>query len=218
MKTRRKPPAKNAARDEPSDQNESLEAIELWKAACDKVSELHDLAQKRPELLRPIAREQIVWPGFICRKRALDVENADIMDKIELGVGVPFSTKRWQMTATSTQFAISLYSLCHTYEKELQLPPLTKKNKRSWFDRVWRYAVNELGVVPENNPYLAQLGKSATRKRSGWDAKYNSMKTVKTLTLLLLVWFNVQLATLFPFVLCFGLLLRLTVFQVWVRM
>jgi hypothetical protein len=173
MKTRRKRPAKNAGSDVPSDQDESREAIELWKAACDRVSELHDMAQKRPELLRPIARQIFVWPGFISRKkRAFDTENDALMDKIELGAGVPFSMKKWQISAVSTQFAIRLYSLCRTYEKQWQLPPLTKKTKRLWFERVWRYAVNDLGVVPENNPHLAKLGQSATRTRSGWDAKY----------------------------------------------
>jgi len=172
MKTRRKRPAKNAGSDETSDQDEFREAVELWKAACDRVTELHDMAQKRPELLRPIARQTFFWPGFISHKRAFDTENAELMDKIELGVGVPLSTKKWRMSAVSTQFAIRLYSLCRTYEKQLQLPPLTKKNKRLCFERVWSYAVNDLGVVPENNPHLAKLGKSATRTRSGWDAKY----------------------------------------------
>jgi len=155
-----------------NDQDEFREAKELWKAACDRVMELHDMAQKRPELLRPIARQIFAWPGFISRKRAFDTENAKLMDKIELGVGLPFSTKQWQISAVSTQFAIRLYSLCRTYKKQLQLPHLTKKNKRLCFDRVWRYAVNDLGIVPEKNPHLAKLGQSATRTRSGWDAKY----------------------------------------------
>jgi hypothetical protein len=52
------------------------------------------------------------------------------------------------------------------------LPPLTKKNKKTWFERIWKYAVDDLNIEPEKNPVLAKLGKSATRKRSGWDAKY----------------------------------------------
>jgi hypothetical protein len=152
-----------------NDQDESRESIELWKAACDRVRELHDMAQKRPELLRPIARQQIVWPGFISRKRAFDTENAELMDKIELGAA--FSTKQWRISAPSTQFALRLHSLCRRYEKELHLPPLTKKNKRSWFNQAWKRMVNDFGAVPENNPHLAKLGKSATRERSGLDQK-----------------------------------------------
>jgi hypothetical protein len=148
---------------ENNDEGEYREAIELWKAACDKVSELHDLAQKRPELLRPIAREIFVWPGFISRKRAYDTDNAKLMDKIELGA--EFSTKQWRLSATSTQFAMRLHSVCRRYEKQLRLPPLTtQKNKRSRFERAWNYAVNELGVVPENNPHLAKLGNAAVTR------------------------------------------------------
>jgi hypothetical protein len=152
-----------------NDEDESRAAIELLKAASDKVTELHDMAQKRPELFRPFARHLYAWPGLISRKRGVDTENDALMDKIELGAG--FSKKHWQILATSPQFALRLYSLCHRFEKQLQLPPLTKKNKRSCFEQVWNYAVNVLGVVPENNPHLAKLGKSATRTRSGSDNK-----------------------------------------------
>jgi len=147
-------------------------AIELWNAARKLVTALHDMAQKRPELLRPIARQIILWPGFISRKRAFDTENAKLMDKIELGVGGPYSTKQWRISATSTQFAIRLHLEGQKHAKQLGLPPLTKKNKKTWFERIWKYAVDDLNIEPEKNPVLAKLGKSATRKRSGWDAKY----------------------------------------------
>jgi hypothetical protein len=155
-----------------NDQDESRAAIELWNLACQLVVALEDIAKKRPELLRPIARQTFFWPGFISRKRAFDRENAKLMDKIELGVGGPYSTKQWRISAPSTQLAIKLHLLCRTYEKQWQLPRLTKKNKRTWFEQGWKHMVNDLGVVPEKDPHLAKLGKSATRNRSGWDAKY----------------------------------------------
>jgi hypothetical protein len=125
------------------------------------VTALHDLAQKRPELLRPIARQTFFWPGFISRKRAFDRENAKLMDKIELGVGGPYSTKQWRISAASTQLAIKLHLLCHTYEKQWQLPPLTKKAKPIWFEKAWNYMVNDYGVVPEQDPHLTRLGRAA---------------------------------------------------------
>jgi len=148
------------------DQGESRAAIELWHTACELVMALHDMAQKRPELLRPIARQQIVWPGFISRKkRAFDTENAKLMDKIELGVGGPFSTKKWQISATSTQFAIRLYLEGQKHAKQLGLPPLTtKKKKQIWFERIWKYAVDDLHIEPEKNPVLAKLGRAAVTR------------------------------------------------------
>jgi hypothetical protein len=140
-------------------------AIELWSAACQLVTALHDMAQKRPELLRPIARQMFSWPGFISRKRAFNRVNTKLMDKIELSVGGPYSSKEWRIEAPSTQFAIRLYLLCRTYAKQLGLPPLTtKKNKQIWFERIWKYAVDDLHIEPEKNPVLAKLGRAAVTR------------------------------------------------------
>jgi hypothetical protein len=158
--------------DKKNEQDESLAAILLWNAACQLVIALHDWAQKRPELLLPITRQTFFFPGFISHKRAFNTDNDKLMERIELGVGGPYSTKQWRLSATSTQVAMFLHLLCRTYEKEWHLPPLTKKTKRLWFKRGWNHMVNDLGIVPEKDPHLAKLGKSATRERSGWDAKY----------------------------------------------
>jgi hypothetical protein len=140
-------------------------ATERWKEACRLVTELHDMAQERPELLRPIARQIVFWPGFISRKRAFDTANDKLIDKIELGVGGPYSTKRWHLEAASTQFAMRLHWLCRTYEQQLGLPPLTtEKNKWIWFEQIWNYAVNVLHIKPEDNPHLAKLGNAAVTR------------------------------------------------------
>jgi hypothetical protein len=140
-------------------------AIELWNTTCQLVTALQDMAQKRPELLRPIARQTFVWPGLISRKRAFETENDKLMDKIELGVGGPYSSKKWHLEATSTQFAIVLHSKLQPHAKQLGLPPLTtEENKRIWFEKVWSYAVNDLGIEPEKNPHLAKLGRAAVTR------------------------------------------------------
>jgi hypothetical protein len=172
MKPRRKRPAQKGGSDEPSGQDEALAAILLWSEAHKLVTALYDMAEKRPELFRLVARRTFYWPGFVSRKGAFKRKYDKLMDKIELGVDCPYSTKKWQLSAPTTQLAIKLHLLCCTYEKQWQLPPLTKKTKRLWFERGWKYWVNDLGAVPEKDPVLAKLGKSATRKRSGWDAKY----------------------------------------------
>jgi hypothetical protein len=146
------------------DQSEALAAILLWNEAEKLVMALNDIAQKRPELLRLVARQKFYWPSFICRKRAFDRKNAEIMDKIQLGVDCPYSPKQWQISAPTTHTAMTLHLYCKLYEKQWQLPPLTtKKNKRLWFERGWNYMVEDLHVVPENDPVLAPLGESAKR-------------------------------------------------------
>ena len=163
-----------------NDQNESREAKELLKAASDKVMELHDMAQKRPELFRPIARHLFSWPGFISRKRAFDRKNAELMEKIELGADCPYSTKQWRISAPTTHTAMTLHLYCCKHEKQWQLPPLTtKKNKRSWFEHGWNYMVNDLHLVPENDPVLAPLGKSAERYYKREDPKERTVMAVR---------------------------------------
>jgi hypothetical protein len=133
-------------------------AIELWNAACQLVFSLQVMAQERPELLRPIARQLFFWPGMISRKRPFNMANIKLMDKIELGVGGPYSSKQWRLEAASTQFAIWLHLEFQKHAKQLGLPPLTtEKNKRIWFERIWKYAVND----PEKNRHLAKLGNAA---------------------------------------------------------
>jgi len=140
-------------------------AIELWNAACQLVLLLVNMAQKRPELLRPIARQTFFWPGFITRKRAFNRVNTKLMDKIELSVGGPYSSKQWRIEAPSTQLAIRLYLEGQKHEKQLGLPPLTtKKNKQIWFERIWKYAVDDLHIEPEKNPVLAKLGRAAVTR------------------------------------------------------
>jgi len=171
MKKLRKRPAKNAASDETSNRDESLAAILLWSEACKLVTELDHMAHKRPELFRLVARQTFYWPALISRKRAFDKKNAELMDKIELGADCPYSTKKWRISAPTTHTAMWLHLQCRTYEKQWELQPLTKKTKRLWFERGWKHMVNDLGVVPEKDPVLAKLGKSAARERSGLDNK-----------------------------------------------
>jgi hypothetical protein len=54
-------------------------AAALWHATSKLVAALHDMAQKRPELLRPIARQTFLWPGLISRKRAFNKANTELM-------------------------------------------------------------------------------------------------------------------------------------------
>ena len=163
-----------------NDQSEALAAIFMWNEAHKLVTALDHMAQKRPELFRHVARKTFYWPGFISRKRAFDRKNAELMEKIELGADCPYSTKQWRISAPTTHTAMTLHLYCCKHEKQWQLPPLTtKKNKRSWFEHGWNYMVNDLHLVPENDPVLAPLGKSAERYYKREDPKERTAMAVR---------------------------------------
>ena len=151
-----------------NDESEARAAILQWSYTCQLVTLLNYTAQERPELFRPFARRLFYWPSFIGRKRAFDRKHAEIMDKIELGVDCPYSPKQWRISAPTTHTAMELHLYCckyGRYGKRWKLPPLTtKKNKRLWFERAWKYMLDDLHVVPENDPVLAPLGKSASKR------------------------------------------------------
>jgi hypothetical protein len=142
-----------------------MPVIVLWEIACHLVNALNSIAEKQPELVLPISREIFLWPAFISRKRAFRKENAKLMDRLQLGEGGVFSQRQWRLSAPSTQAAVSLYVTALLYKKAWDLPPLTKNNKRTWFEASWNYMLKE-GSVPEETPFLAQLGKSAVGKKS----------------------------------------------------
>ena len=163
-----------------NDQSESLAAILLWNETNKLVTALDHLAQKRPELFRHVARKTFYWPGFISRKRAFDTKYAELMDKIELGVECPYSPKQWRISAPTTHTTLTLHLYCKKYEKQWKLSPVTtKKNKRLWFERAWKYMVDDLHVVPENDPVLAPLGKSAERDYKREDPKERVPQAVR---------------------------------------
>ena len=120
---------------------------------------------KCPELILPFSRRIFLWPALISRKRAFGIENAKLMDKLQLGEGDVFSQRQWRLSAPSTQAAAGLFVTANFHKKEWGLPPLTKKNKRTWFEKSWNHMLRH-GIVPEEKPFLAQLGKSAIGKRS----------------------------------------------------
>src|SRR5262249_21707405 len=82
------------------------------------------------------------------------------------------SSKKWQVEALSTQLALWLYLTFQKHAKELGLPPLTtEKNKQIWFERIWKYAVDDLHIEPEKNPHLAKLGEAAVTRNINASAK-----------------------------------------------
>jgi hypothetical protein len=163
----------------PSPKDEERAAIELWNTTCQLVVRLNAWAKERPELFQRTARQIFFWPGLMSRKRAFDQETAEVMEKIELGKNCLYrNDKQWRINEPATQFAIYLHALATAFAKHWQLPPLSsEKSKRAWFERSWRYVVDECGFVPEKNPVFVQFAKRAMDrnhkeaiKQRAWEA------------------------------------------------
>jgi hypothetical protein len=136
----------------------------LW-ITFDMVGALNSIAEKQPQLVLETSRSIFAWPAFISRKRAGKLDNAKLMDTLQLGEGGPYSKRQWQLSAPSTQYALRLFVTAQLNQKAWDLPPLTEKSKRTWFEASWKEMLR-VGIVPEEAPFLAQLGKSAIGKRS----------------------------------------------------
>jgi hypothetical protein len=155
-------------------------AAELHWIAVKAIVALNWLVMKKPEVLRPIARGEFCWPALIGRKRSIKQTNLRLIKTLELGEEEEsaFSKRGWQMSAPSTQAAMDLFLTALSYEDDWELPPLTEKTKRTWFEVAWQQMLND-AIEPEKIPWLAQLGKSAIGKRSisrGMPAQTERMK------------------------------------------
>jgi hypothetical protein len=127
------------------------------------VEHLNSIAERRPDLLIPIARKRILWPGFISRKRGFDTQNVKRMDRIELGANSDYSDREWRPDAAATHGANWVYWWGIRMAKIWRLPPLTGKNKMRWFDEAWSCMEKNLHITPETDLLLGPLGKSAKR-------------------------------------------------------
>jgi len=163
---------------EPSPEDESRAAIELWNAACQLVMRLHAWANVRPELFRIIAHQTFFWPAMVSRskRRPFEVETDDLLEKIELGKNCPYrDDTQWRINEPATQFAIYLHAVTKTFEKQWQLPSLAdEKSKRVWFDRACRY-LDEIGFNWVQHPVLSKLAKRAEAR----NPKADKCKAIK---------------------------------------
>ena len=135
----------------------------LHGIAVKAIGALHDIAAKSSEVVRPMARREFSWPALIGRKRYIKQTNERLMKSIQLGEGDTFTTREWQLSAPSTQAALDLFLTARFFREDWNLPPLSEKNKRTWFEVAWQQMLKE-GIIPEKVPWLAPVGKSAIGK------------------------------------------------------
>jgi len=126
----------------------------------------YTIAEKYPELVRKLARPMFLWPAWIGRKAMLRQVNEELMDHLQLGQGgAIFSERKWQLSAPSTQIAFGLLARRVFKEDWTEKPRLTRIEKRQLFEALWAEMLAE-GIVPEETPRMAALGKSAIGKNS----------------------------------------------------
>jgi len=145
---------------------DELSVMPLVGAALETVSTLNSIAKRRPELVYPVSRNTFCWPALISRKRAITEANKKLMDTVQLGRGGILSERKWQISAPSTQFALMLFLVGATAPAE-RYPHFTRKTKKQWFEKYWNAWLKD-GLRPEENEFLAPLGKSKATKTPKW--------------------------------------------------
>ena len=172
----------------------------LIQVAWDSVQALDSLAREWPELLRPAARKQIMWPAFIGKKKALSGEkkgipkerkkgyvpplNGWLINTIELGEESPHKGK-WSPHSPATTQAIAMFHWLDENKLCLGLPDLTENTKSKWFSTGWDGLLKATNQHPEFNDFLRLIGlhyaqhsvKNAAQKRAGKKTQDSNIKT-----------------------------------------
>lgn len=142
-----------------------IEAVKNLVLFADVViTALSDLAETRPDLLKPLAQERLSWPAWISRKKFYRDTNEMLMDRIDLNQCGLFSNRKWQPRSITSQTAYWLYVV---YLGACPRPrhALTRKAKRKWFDALWKAARKD-GWRPEHRRGLFALGKCRIGKKA----------------------------------------------------
>jgi hypothetical protein len=147
-----------------AEKDDPLATAGLAKIATSATAALNTIAKKRPDLVLPLSRNVFAWPSFVSHKRAITRNNNELLEKLQIGKGGVFSSGKWQLSAPSTGFAMTLFSYGKTLEEGQMLPRLTATNKKVWFNNIWEILLRD-GFRPEENPFLAPLGASKANRR-----------------------------------------------------
>jgi hypothetical protein len=128
------------------------------------VAVLNSIVIPRPELGRWLARDTIIWPAFISRKRALRRANEELLDKLHLGEGGIFNIGESHLDAPSTWAAIAVFYAGLSRAIAGQCPSLSRENKKQWFAENYTWLLAK-GLLPEQHDVLRNLGASKAKKK-----------------------------------------------------
>jgi len=127
------------------------------------VHALNSIADSSPESLWPWSRHAFVWPAHISRKREFRRANEKLMSDLHLGKGGVYSNRKWQLSAPSTQGALSVIINALARRDALNLPVLTRATKETWFEASWNDLIAR-GIRPEEGN-LKPLGEAAIKPK-----------------------------------------------------
>lgn len=155
-------------------QPDEFKTVALLMAATDAISALNTIARTHSELVLHVSMNAFAWPAMISRKRAIKLSNEELMDVIQLGKGVTFSQREWQLAAPSTQAAMQLFVWAcnkHTWEmykkgNEFETGLSDEAMKRRHWD-TW----GKFEKVLKQKPALPDLAENTKRRwfEAAWE-------------------------------------------------
>jgi len=136
----------------------------LANMAYHSVDFLEKITRREPELLRPFARQCLVWPALISRKKARNEINQWLLRELQVNADKPAG--KWNPNSPATATAICMEGWLKQNADELGLPELNAGTVKKWFEKGWEALLIATEFKPEDNEFLAEIGKSAKGKKS----------------------------------------------------
>ena len=151
-------------------ESDDLEVAQLGGAYLEQVTRmgingLYEIADKRPEVLVPWARQRLDWPAFIPEHVASKKAHVKMLDLIQQGEGSPITFKGSNLDSLTLNVVIQMFreiegARCN-YLKDIegdgadgipawrhdahQLADLDQDSKLEWFNVAWDALVHERG-------------------------------------------------------------------------
>jgi len=129
------------------------------------VKELQALAEAYPHMLRPTARQDIVWPYFVSKWKWYHNYGRGLLDRLEVGKDALFG-QGWHGSAPATMTAMLLRYWVSTNARTLGLPALSPETRAIWFEVGWRRLLFETKGAIHKDPFLGKIGRSARHKKN----------------------------------------------------
>lgn len=126
---------------------------------------LRGLAERQPELIGPYARKCTVWPDFIGNHPGARKWNKWLLAELEIGTEA-IDRGNWKETSPATQAALAMFTWLQLNQTALKLRELTQVTRKRWFDIGWHNLLVATKGRPDEDEFLAQIGRSAVGKKS----------------------------------------------------
>lgn len=148
----------------------------LIGTATETTQDLHNIAERDPELLHPHSKMSELWPAMIGKHAAIRERNDLLIGRLKLSKE-GLSNSRFQLTSKATETARAILESLHEYQKKLNLPPLSKATRDEWFKMGWRMWCIEKESDPNNYNLLRAVVIGAAE--SEWDRRGHNEKGEK---------------------------------------